>query len=101
MIEPVSRKQRFPLPDSAPVIAKARKRRQDVRDRLHPSTTCEQLPSELCPHCGSERRPISLDSGLELERAYRCRDCGRSWSVEGRQETLFPLEGQIDLDLSA
>jgi len=94
MIEPVSRQPRFPLPDSASVIATARNRRQDVRERLHPSTTSERLPSERCPHCGAERRPIPLDSGLGLERAYRCLDCGRSWSVVGRQETLLTVEGE-------
>ena len=99
MIEPVSRKQRFPLPDSASVIAQAHKRRQDVRARLHPSTTSERLPSERCPHCGSERRPIPLDSGLGLEREYRCPDCRGVWSVEGRQETLLDLEGQLGLAL--
>ena len=102
MIESVSRKQRFPLPDSASVIAKARKRRQDVLERFHP-TASERLPSERCPHCGSERRPTPMDSGLGLVRAYRCLDCRRTWSVDGRQETLFgSLDGeQIGLDLSA
>ncbi len=46
MSEPVSRKQRFPLPDSASVIAQARARRQDVRVRLHPSTS-SQRPEAL------------------------------------------------------
>lgn len=87
MNEPISRKQRWPLPDSAPVIAKARKQRQAVRDRLHPSS--ERLPSERCPHCGSQRRPTPLDSALGLVRSYRRLDCRRAWSVEGRQETLF------------
>jgi hypothetical protein len=62
----------------------------------------EQLPSERCPFCGSERRPVALDSGLGLVRAYRCLDCEGSWSVVGRQESLIDLEGeQIGLDLSA
>jgi transposase-like protein len=63
----------------------------------------EQLPSERCPHCASERRPVSLDSGLGLVRSYRCLDCRRAWSVEGRQESLIgPLEGeQIGLDFAA
>ena len=60
----------------------------------------EQLPSQRCPHCGSDCRPMALDSGLGLERAYRCRDCCRWWSVEGRQESLIgALEGeQTSLD---
>jgi DNA-directed RNA polymerase subunit RPC12/RpoP len=101
MSEPISRKQRWPLPDSASVIAQALERRQAVRHRLHPAS--ERLPSERCPHCGSERRPTPMDSGLGTVRAYRCLDCRRSWSVDGRQETLFgSVDGeQIDLDLSA
>jgi transposase-like protein len=59
----------------------------------------EQLPSEHCPHCGSERRPMPLDSGLGLERAYRCPDCRREWSVVGRQVPLFVLEGQATFAL--
>lgn len=60
----------------------------------------DQLPSERCPFCGSERAPVALDSGLGLVRSYRCGDCRREWSVDGRQETLFgPLEGeQASLD---
>ena len=99
MTEPVSRKQRFPLPNAAAAISQARERRQAVLERFHPST--ERLPSERCPHCGSERRPTALDSGLGVVRAYRCLDCRRQWSVQGRQETLFDLDGQINLDLSA
>jgi hypothetical protein len=57
----------------------------------------ECQPSERCAVCGSERRPTPLDSGLGLQRAYRCADCGATWSVEGRQEPLFDLEGQIAL----
>ncbi len=60
----------------------------------------EHLPSERCPRCGSERRPIPLDSGLGLVREYRCQDCRTTWSVEGRQQALFgPFEGeQVSLD---
>jgi transposase-like protein len=54
----------------------------------------EQLPSERCPRCHSERRPLPLDSGLGLVRAYRCLECRASWSVEGRQETLLSPEGE-------
>jgi transposase-like protein len=61
----------------------------------------ERLPSETCPRCGSERRPTPLDSGLGLECRYRCPDCRAEWSVEGRQQQLFDLDGQTELDLSA
>lgn len=57
----------------------------------------EQLPSERCPRCDSERRPTPRDCGFGLLREYRCVDCGAVWSVEGRQETLFDLEGQVTL----
>jgi len=57
----------------------------------------EQLPSERCPCCDSQRRPRPRDSGLGKVRAYRCLDCGAIWSVEGRQEMLFSLEGQTTL----
>ena len=36
--EPPHRVQRRPLPESAPVIAAARQRRQDYLDRIHPWT---------------------------------------------------------------
>jgi transposase-like protein len=61
----------------------------------------ERLPSERCPRCDSERPARLLDCGLGLVREYRCADCGATWSVEGRQETLFDQEGQLGLDLSA
>ena len=60
----------------------------------------EQLPSERCPRCGSDRRATPMDSGLGLVREYRCPDCRAAWSVEGRQETLFDLEGQTSLVLN-
>lgn len=56
------------------------------------------LPGErkTCPIC--ERSNVRLrTSGLEIVREYRCSDCGARWSVEGRQEPLFDLDGQLDL----
>ena len=59
----------------------------------------ERLPSEYCPKCGSERRATRLDSGYGAERAYRCLDCLLTWSVDGRQQALFEMEGELLLDL--
>lgn len=51
---------------------------------------------KTCPIC--ERSNIRLaSSGLEIVREYRCGDCGARWVVEGRQEPLFDLDGQLDL----
>lgn len=52
------------------------------------------LPGErkTCPIC--ERANVRLvTSGLELVREYRCGDCGARWAVDGRQESLFDLDG--------
>lgn len=59
----------------------------------------ERLPSEFCPKCGSERSATRLDSGFGLVREYRCPDCLLTWSVDGRQEPLFEMEGELLLDL--
>ena len=51
---------------------------------------------KTCPIC--ERSNVRLaSSGLEIVREYRCSDCGARWSVEGKQEPLFEIDGQLDL----
>lgn len=55
------------------------------------STLPLTLPGErkTCPICEGPNVRLAT-SGLELVREYRCTDCGARWSVEGRQEALFP-----------
>jgi hypothetical protein len=51
----------------------------------------ERLPSQRCPFCGIESKPLlwSLDTINDLQRGYRCPNCSRTWSVDGRQESMF------------
>ena len=60
------------------------------------------LPGErkTCPICEGPNVRLAT-SGLELVREYRCTDCGARWAVEGLQEPLFDLDGQMDLWSSA
>jgi hypothetical protein len=57
------------------------------------SAASERLPSERCPRCDTLRRPLlwSIDTVGAQVRAYRCVDCGATWSVDGRQESLFDV----------
>lgn len=59
----------------------------------------QAMPSEYCPKCGDPRPAVRMDSGFGLVREYRCRDCRNTWSVDGRQESLFDLAGPMVLDL--
>lgn len=44
-----------------------------------------------CPACASERAPLlwGVDTVDDLTRVYRCPACGKRWSVDGRQDSLF------------
>ena len=71
------------------------------------------LPGLSCPQCGATPRPyprgrailhetpILVNSGLGYRREYRCWDCAKTWSVDGRQVPLLNMDGEVmtfDLD---
>jgi len=63
------------------------------------STLPYRLPGETkrCPICDGPNIRLA-SSGLEIEREYRCADCGAMWAVDGRQDALpLDLDGQLDL----
>lgn len=56
-----------------------------------------------CPSCGTDRAPLlwGVDTVDALTRVYRCPACGKRWSVDGRQESLFEPVDLVDSEQPA
>lgn len=52
-------------------------------DKNGSDDVCEECAGLLCPHCGSG----GIVSASETPLRVQCKDCGRYWSLQVRQES--------------